>query len=558
MKNLILLSILLISSIPSAWGAPKCRDKFVETTTEKPVQRRLVLIDDNTPAQAKGAGFWVNLINSISEPLRPVSDGRINDSALNEYTQIKSRYQSHLAKAASDHFENFQFRLAEQGSSQLRKKIDLILQNEKALYTAGYTNQEPDLNFIQKLLILKGDTEAERKSFFSARFNVDLKNRGILAREPVIELAWQQYNNKETPLVLKMVQNSKDSVLLVTNDLSLEATAGVLISDSHAYGLTVYKIDFSSYSQNELAPDIVFGNHKYRLEINRKRGAVSAVYTPRSKPDTKQMWADRELNGVILIDATFADDPWLKDEYVSYYRSQGFRFEKNARLSTMQEIFAKPFVTGKIDYVAAEHNESPQMSGEVQVLVGTKNTKQGVERIQIISSKKSLREEGADYEPSFILSNTQWAELLKERKKNKVASEIIYLNTKCFSICDIHKISNWVNSKDFVYIGPEYIAETFSNTDTSPLVAILNGIRAGTPYRRIHAQAVQAQKLNSKENFDRTDIEENDYVFPSMYANSVRINYPQKIQNNVTFEARLVKSSNRKQVPIEVIDMDPE
>ena len=240
------------------------------------------------------------------------------------------------------------------------------------------------------------------------------------------------------------------------------------------------------------------------------------------------------------------------DEYVDYYKENGFKLSR-VQTKKYDDVFTKPFVDGRLDYVVAEHSYQVRLKADVQVIKGTRASSKGVETIQIIFNANFANSTGEtkSLDPSEDLSG-----LIKTRASNQVKTELIFVNAQCFSNCNIQEIATQVDSPYFTYIAPSSLAETFTNSSSTPLAELITGIRLGTSYVQIQKRMKAAQKLNTKENAPLTSIDENAYELPHR---NIRLR-----TEHATFETKrinyaiTISGPDGKKIPVEFISMHEE
>jgi hypothetical protein len=533
-----------------AEAAPQCKKYFEDIT-----------VSDGTRIQAENeAAYFASTIISLTENMESIPFGKKMEQSwqwLANYRQSVSRAEGQLR--SNDHdfgsLARFDFVLKPGASERLKKKIRILIENEYASVIAHNTSL---INFklFYKFVQLAEYPPTKAQEILQTVLEKRLSSLHEIERtDKVAAIIIENLATPHADSFLKVVQEeSPANFVAITNDrnLSLEPY------DDPNEKMNEFGVNFirMETDDNKYTQELEYGGKDYQLEISYKKGNQIGLFKRKMKPQLNEMWKDKELLGTILIDNYFiSDGTWLVDEYKDYYRSQGFEFAR-AQTMKIEDAFIKPFTNGKIDYLVSEHSGDLSTSKNPQVLIGTRRTPRGIEKIQIIFSKPgSSNPAGQSY---TFDSETELPRLIRLRNNNNVKTEMIYINGQCFTACELRELAERVDSEHFTYIGPSTLAETFTNADTSPLQALITGIRQGLDYSKIQILLKKAQRANQRENQLEASDNENSFRLPNE-AIDKRVNngnafHPVE-QYGKIYSAQLLDEKGKKR-PVELIPLD--
>lgn len=542
MKPTALIISFFIFGANLAWSAPQCKRLFDGK-----------VLSDQTPANARSdSNLFVSIIYDVTKDLSSIPFEDIY--SINSYNfpyrlAIQAATEKLRAKELTfAHFADKKFVLDEGGSTILRQKIRIFVEN--SLADAQMIDRGPlNFRFFAKLVQLGGYSEAEVKIILQNFLNAKLKTLNIQRKDIIIPLILEQILNPAAPPFLKAIQNTEKDILLVTNSRSIQfgpTTLGKTQFDDLGIDYyTIRKSAITDFTNHEITQD----GAGYRIEVSATAGKPFDLFAPKQKPNLAEMWKDNQLQGVVLIDQEFTEDGnWLIEEYKDYYTAEGFEFSRS-RSMDIKEAFVTPFTDGKLDYFVAEHSGDVNLLSKVQVLTGSRQTQKGVEKIQIIYNTEK-QYENSKIAPYVFDVETELPRLLTLREKNKIDTELIFVNGKCRSACDLHDVATVIDSAHLTYIGPFSLAETFTDDSTSPLRALITGIRAGTPYASLEAKLKRVQEKNFKSDTERTVKEtDNDFRLPHLKPGE-RSGITWGEHNRRNYKVQLFDSSNNE-LPIE-------
>lgn len=525
-----------------AWSAPQCNKLFEPS----------VLTDKIRANTNNDAGLFVAIINNFTKNLQPIPFGEaypnsISNSPYTQGVQTATRILQEKGLSFAD-IADRQFILSETGSTALRQKIRTFVQNTYAINRA-MNGSGLNFRFFAQLVKLGGFSESESKMILQDILSEKFKSIEIRRVEVLIPLIIEQTLNPDTKPFIKVVQDSEDRMIAVTNSRSVKLNPIDVDGQFSDLGIDFYEIYM--YRENN-SHQFVQENSEYTLSFSYKKGKVFDLLRPKEKPKLAEMWKDKQLQGTILIDKEFTHEgSWLVDEYKDYYRSQGFEFSR-VRSMSIDDAFINPFVNGELDYLVTEHSGEVSLQQKVQVLIGTRQTAKGLESVKIIYTNEKYNETPKNIRYAFETEN-ELPRLIRLRNANKVKTELIYVNGQCYTANELQNIINNVDSPHFTYIAPANIAETFTSDDTSPLRALITGIRKGTPYRELQKNIRLVQKQNEDENENQVNTGDNDFRLPHLPAtqrNKSAVREP----NRRKYKVQLLDSAN-KNLPIEFVPL---
>jgi len=237
------------------------------------------------------------------------------------------------------------------------------------------------------------------------------------------------------------------------------------------------------------------------LEYLRK-ARESAVKAP-----PYEAWArDGKIQGVVWADTGFrsAEAKETLNEYLAYYRSQGFRFTKQP-VTDFPAWIESHVKSGELDYMIREGHEQKilRMARSGELMVGRRSGDPAQEVVVFFPGSDGTRAE---------LSWKSMSQALDSRSASDSENPLLYFDTKCFSfegtVCEL---PNLVRPDQLQVVGSRKAATTFLNQETSPLRALMEGLLQKDTYARMNSRLQSARRRAGSGN-------EDDYVFPDSAA----------------------------------------
>ncbi len=503
--SLFLLLFLINYLAPaSAKAAPQCKNLFES-----------IVVSDRTKSDGENiAAYFVSAIYDLTNGMDSIPFGKKIEGYSQSHNQAVARASSSLAK----HDLNFaklaqlDIVLKPESSEKLRKKIRIFIENEIAsAHTLGST--DTNFKFFYKMVQLAQLPKDLADTYLKTFLEKKLRGNDLRRSEILIPLILEIAQNPNAEPFFKVVQDTETSIIIISSERDLKLSP----YDDPTENIEDIGINFFQTSVNSKKDirEINYNGKSYTLELVQKRLKDKfGLFKRQIKPRLDEMWKDKELTGTILIDQEFTSDGnWLVDEYKEYYKQQGFEFAR-ARKISVEEAFIKPFTSGSIDYLVTEHSGDITFSTNPQVLVGTRRTSKGLEKVQIIYTSAEELSEARSLMYTLDMDH-ELPRLIHIRNANKSNTELIFINGQCFSAGELRQLAERVDSSFFTYIAPSTIAETFSNSSASPLQVLITGIRQGLNYSEIKDQMKKSQKENNETNPDDTSTGENGFHLPN-------------------------------------------
>lgn len=221
------------------------------------------------------------------------------------------------------------------------------------------------------------------------------------------------------------------------------------------------------------------GKNELTAHVSLKQVPAHQLFPPRKGPDYPSLWKDQALTGLILLGSNLGRDaPILGEEYLRYFKDQGFTFNLLPEKITSVENFLKQKVSsGELDYLIKEAHSGGVRLDLVNVInqselrVGTRELPDGkIEKIYILLPTP----EGS----SRTISTSDFGSWIRERER-KGQGELVYFNTSCFSgdraASDVAAASS--SKLLLIPVHPRLTASFFNNRPNSAIYQLLNSIR---------------------------------------------------------------------------------
>jgi hypothetical protein len=219
-------------------------------------------------------------------------------------------------------------------------------------------------------------------------------------------------------------------------------------------------------------------------------------------------WArDGKIQGLVFTDTGFEakDARETLDEYLAFYRGEGFQFKKQS-VSDFPEWIESRVRSGELDYLVREGHEvkNLKMARSGDLMIGRKAGKPPQEVVLFIPNTGSAK------------SELSWATLnqaLVERSASAPENSLLYFDTKCHSFkgtaCEL---PNLAKTSQIQVVSSSGVASTFVNDDASPLRALMQGILEQDNYAQMESRLKAARKRAGASG------QEDQYVLPNSYA----------------------------------------
>lgn len=193
--------------------------------------------------------------------------------------------------------------------------------------------------------------------------------------------------------------------------------------------------------------------------------------------DYQALWKDDRLNGMVVVGDNMGHDPDLIDEYVDYYKKQGFRFTRPKKNDDLKAYMEKEISEGRLDYLVKEaHSDGMDrdlfrffQKGDLQV--GTKTLTGGKkETITIVHQPES------DLKTAMI-SNSEFGQWIRKREVVDSSGPLVYFNTSCSAFTKACNEIRSAGSKKLVVFAGNGQMDTFENSEESALRQLIHGMR---------------------------------------------------------------------------------
>ena len=232
-----------------------------------------------------------------------------------------------------------------------------------------------------------------------------------------------------------------------------------------------------------------------RTLLDRLAGADPAKATA----PAYESWAkDGKIRGVICPDHGFeaADAKETMNEYLSFYRGQGFRFRRET-VSDFPAWLRKKISSGEADYLVREAHIPSQLAlvEKGTLMVGTSTD--GTHEVMLLLPE------------NFEKASMDWSELdaaLKTRAKGDTGNELLYFDTKCSAFSNACSLPKQMASTNLRVIAADGMATTMVDRPDSPIRAMLEGLLKEEDYEAIGKRLEKSRR--------RAGPYEDNYVLP--------------------------------------------
>ena len=259
--------------------------------------------------------------------------------------------------------------------------------------------------------------------------------------------------------------------------------------------------------------------HSYRahLKVNIQDNYEKLFLDRKTSPDYESVWKDGKMVGIVIIGSSLR---WfsktLLENYLSYFKEQGFQFSNSMTVSDFKSFFMEKMAC-EIDYFLKEsHSDGDERNvfrfDRVNDIVkGFRRDEQGREEIIYLVFPKPFHLKKRE---TVLLSNLELGQIINEREQNG-CGEITYFNTSCWSHVKARYEIEAVNSPLFLNIPSTGMSDTFLNQEHDAIRTLIHSYRNGLDFNGFR------KSLKKNEGYMSGKI--NKYIFPdeSRYNESI-------------------------------------
>lgn|GEM_PF-5099277 len=173
------------------------------------------------------------------------------------------------------------------------------------------------------------------------------------------------------------------------------------------------------------------GNH-YTANVYLKQVSADQLFPDRTGPDYQSLWKDQKLTGMILLSSNLGRDAQiLGDEYMHYFKDQGFSFEWfNSKIQDVPTFLKEKIISGELDYLLKDAH-SGGVQQDLVTLMNQADLKIGTRQLPDGRSEKILIVVPANNSTPRTISTSDFGSWVNERELNG-QGELVYFNTSCF------------------------------------------------------------------------------------------------------------------------------
>jgi hypothetical protein len=209
---------------------------------------------------------------------------------------------------------------------------------------------------------------------------------------------------------------------------------------------------------------------------------------------TYEKWArDGKIRGVVWADFGFdaADAKETLNQYLSFYRGQGFKFRKET-VSDFPAWLKKKVASGEVDYLVREAHIQNEMAvvEKGTMMVGT--SPDGVHEVLVLLSEKMGPNEGSR------IKWDEWDVALKARANADPGNDLLYFDTKCSAFSNACALNTRLQSRNMKTIAADSVAMTMVDDSTSPMRAMLEGLLNQEDFSAIDQRLQKARKRSGE------------------------------------------------------------
>lgn len=227
----------------------------------------------------------------------------------------------------------------------------------------------------------------------------------------------------------------------------------------------------------------------YTAKFEIRTGKELSSLLPNEKtPDYAALWKDKKLSGLVVTGENLQDaNPDLLNEYLAYYRAQGFRFAKPEPVKDMRAWIAEEIKSGRLDYMIKEahtdgmENDLFRLFNKGSIQRGTRRTADGKEEVMHV-----FIPDPTDPKATTLIPNQEFGDWIRAREQTD-QGPLVYFNTSCFGASKACHEYQAAASKKLVVVATTLSADTFVNAPESALRQLLTGFREGKSYEEMRA-----------------------------------------------------------------------
>ena len=245
---------------------------------------------------------------------------------------------------------------------------------------------------------------------------------------------------------------------------------------------------------------------KYEAQAVFKTGKTKDIIPSGDAPDYKSMWTDKSFSGLVVVGSNnVSSGTYMMNEYLEYYKSQGFSFGGKTKIQNLKHFIASEIGSGRADYFIKEaHSDGDEknlfrVDNKAYFVKGEKKLPGG--RRETITLVFPVDDGGG----TTLIANSEFGSWIQEREKGG-KGQLLYINNSCWSAKKaIYEIPE-AASKLLLNIPALTMTHDFANYDTHATRLLLTAVRGGKNY-----DAIRGELSRNKEYKDRTN---NVFLFP--------------------------------------------
>ena len=285
----------------------------------------------------------------------------------------------------------------------------------------------------------------------------------------------------------------------------------------------------------------------YRAAVQiQSGGRINTFVSP--SPHYSSVWQDHLMAGAMIVGSSLRGySSELLEEYLSYFKEEGFQFSA-IKDDNLKEFFLERVQNCELDYFLKEsHSDGDERNvfrfdRANNIIRAIRYGEEGRLELVYLIFPQHLKSEEKNTD---LLSHKELRQALRAREE-KGCGEITYFNTSCWSHVKARYEIEAANSFLFLNIPAVNLTDTFENSPSGAIRALLHSYRNGLDFDGFR-EALQKNKGYASGSRNR-------YIFPdkALYHNiiSQHIRIPLKI--NIELE-RLEEGVWRKIDPDEAL-----
>lgn len=240
--------------------------------------------------------------------------------------------------------------------------------------------------------------------------------------------------------------------------------------------------DLPTSDQEEVAESYHWktGGNNLTAQLRLKQIPSKQLFPARRGPNYQSLWNDGILTGLILLGSNLGQDaPIAGEEYIRYYRDQGFSFNLfPEKILNVEEFLKERISSGEIDYLLKDAHSGGVRLDWVNVInqadlrIGTRKRPDGkIEKVYVLMPSP----EGS----SRTISTNEFGSWIQNRDRTG-KGEFVYFNTSCFSgdRAALDVAAAGTSQLLLIPVHPKHTASFFTNKPEDAIYQLLESIRS--------------------------------------------------------------------------------